>query len=87
LRAAFRWTNLSGLQLFSMERGRDFLAPTPAYEDTARSSVAIPVSTAPGAIASYINQAVMPLFAAFGYQVPRFVIDELSAKTLQFNVR
>lgn len=87
LRAAFRWTNLSGRQLFSMERGRDFLAPTPAYEDTARSSVEIAVSTAPGAIASYVNQAVTPLFAAFGYQVPRFVIDELTAKTLKLSVR
>jgi hypothetical protein len=87
LRAAFRWTNLSGRQLFSMERGRDFFAPTPAYEDTAHSSVEIPVSTAPGAIASYVNQAVMPLFTSFGYQVPRFVIDELTAKTLKFSVR
>lgn len=64
-----------------------FFAPTPAYEDTARSSVEFPVWTAQGAIASYVNQAVMPLFAAFGYQVPRFVIDELTARALQFSVR
>jgi len=83
LRAAFRWTNLSGRMLFSMEPGRDFFAPTPAYEDIARSSVEMPVSAASGAIASYVNDAVTPLFLTFGYQVPRFVVDELTEKVLR----
>lgn len=87
LRAAFRWTNLSGRKLLSMDKGRDFFAPTAAYEDVASSSMEMPVSAAPGAIASYVNQAVTPLFATFGYQVPRFVVDELTAKVLKFDVR
>lgn len=87
LKAAFRWTNLRGRLLISMEPGRDFFAPTAAYEDVAQSAVEMPLQTAPGAVASYVNQAVTPLFAAFGYQVPRFVVDELTAKTLNNHMR
>jgi hypothetical protein len=87
LRAAFRWTNLQARKLISIEPGRDFFAPTAAYEDVARSSVEMPVSAASGAIASYVNQAVTPLFATFGYQVPRFVVDELATTVLKFNSR
>lgn len=83
LRAAFRWTNLSGRTLFSMDPGSDFFGSTPAYQEVARSSVEIPVSAASGAIASYVNDAVTPLFLAFGYQVPSFVVDELTAKVIK----
>lgn len=86
MRIAFRWTNLHGRRLYSLERGRDFWAPHPAYDDTALAEVELPVSTACGALAGVVAQAVTPLFATFGYQVPGHVIDELTAKTLNYNI-
>lgn len=87
MQAAFLWTNLHGRHLYSLERGRDFHAPHPAYDDAPRAAIELPVATASGALAGYVAQAVTPLFASFGYQVPRAVIDELTAKTLNFNTR
>ena len=84
LNFAFRWTGLRGRMLYSSEPGRDFFAPMNAHDDTATSSLLMPSNTASGALGHFVNEATKPLFAAFGYQVPRFVIDEMTTKTLGF---
>lgn len=50
------------------------------------AEVELQVSTARGAPAGVVAQAVTPLFATFGYQVPGHVIDELTAKTRNYKI-
>ncbi|MCX6951453.1 MAG: ATP-binding protein [Verrucomicrobia bacterium] len=84
LRVSFRWSGLSGRRLVSVERGRDFWAPTAAHDNVIVSSVEVPVTTAAEALSSYVSKAVLPLFAAFGYQVSPGVVEELTNKTLKY---
>lgn len=82
--AAFRWTNLQGRELDSwVERSRDIWTAVPAYESEATAQITVPLATPLVALSPYVEQAVKPLFAAFGVELSPAVVQEIGDKIIQ----
>lgn len=84
LRAEFRWTGLRERQLTCwVEPMRDLWTAVPAYESEVRSGVIVPLNLTLPALTPFVEEAVKPLFTAFGITIGSKIIEEIAIKTLR----
>ena len=85
LRITFRWRGLRGRTLSSWanpERYIDYNKS--AYQDEVITSIELPVDTASGTVAGYVESVTSPLFEVFeGFELSSEIIDEFTSRLIQ----
>ena len=80
----FRWNGLKGRKLHNWSGGMDYLTRIHVArgDDTSTTFVEVPLSTAPGALAQYAEQVIVPLMTVFDWQMPPTFVEHFAARAM-----
>lgn len=85
LRMAYRWKKLRGRTLSSWANPARLLSyERSAYQDEVVTTIDVPVDTAPGAVAGYVDSVTSRLFEVFdGFELSGEVTEDLTRRLLE----
>lgn len=80
----FRWGGLRGRKLYNWSGGMDYLTRIHVArgDDISTTFVEVPLSTAPGALAQYAAQVIVPLMTVFDWQMPPTFVEHFAARAM-----